>query len=56
MGSPPEKGGEKKTLILTLGKLPDLDFRTWTDGSGTNCSGGGSIDGGSCCRGKGKKK
>jgi hypothetical protein len=29
MGSPPEKGGEKKTLVLTLGRTLDLDFKTW---------------------------
>ncbi len=61
LGSPPEKGGKKKTLVLTLGRPPDLDFRTWTYDSGTNCNGGGSIDdgsidNGSCCCGKGKKK
>jgi hypothetical protein len=27
---PAEKGQEKKTLILTLGRLSDLDFRTWS--------------------------
>jgi hypothetical protein len=30
---PAEKGGKKKkkkTLVLTLGSLPDLDFKTWT--------------------------
>jgi hypothetical protein len=31
LGSPPKKGGEKKTLVLTLDRLLDLDFRTWMD-------------------------